>query len=109
MAAGLNRVGLGTLLVDLLTPDEELSRASVFNVALLAARLTAITRWLRDQPGTAAVPVGYVVADTGTAAALAAARTWWAVGWAWSGYPPCSSWTPPTRWSSTSISGPGRS
>ena len=59
VAAGLNRAGLGTLLVDLLTPDEELSRASVFNVALLAARLTAITRWLRDQPGTAAVPVGY--------------------------------------------------
>lgn len=38
-------------------------RANVFNVALLAARLTAITRWLRDQPG----------AGTGTAAALAVA------------------------------------
>ena len=73
VAAGLNRAGLGTLLVDLLTPDEELSRANVFNVALLAARLTAITRWLRDQPGTAAVPVGYFGAGTGTAAALAAA------------------------------------
>ena len=73
VAAGLNRAGLGTLLVDLLTPDEELSRANVFNVALLAARLTAITRWLRDQPGTAAVPVGYFGASTGTAAALAAA------------------------------------
>lgn len=73
MAAGLNRSGLGTLLVDLLTPDEELSRANVFNVALLAARLAAITRWLRDQPGTAAVPVGYFGARTGTAAALAAA------------------------------------
>jgi putative phosphoribosyl transferase len=73
VAAGLNRAGLGTLLVDLLTPDEELNRANVFNVALLAARLTAITRWLRDQPGTAAVPVGYFGASTGTAAALAAA------------------------------------
>ena len=73
VAAGLNRAGLGTLLVDLLTPDEELSRANVFNVALLAARLTAITRWLRDQPGTAIVPVGYFGASTGTAAALAAA------------------------------------
>jgi putative phosphoribosyl transferase len=72
VAAGLNRVGLGTLLVDLLTPDEELSRANVFNVALLAARLAAITRWLRDQPGTAAVPLGYFGASTGTAAALAA-------------------------------------
>jgi putative phosphoribosyl transferase len=37
VAAGLNRAGLGTLLVDLLTPGEELSRANVFNVALLAA------------------------------------------------------------------------
>jgi putative phosphoribosyl transferase len=73
VAAGLNRAGLGTLLVDLLTPDEELSRANVFNVALLAARLAAITRWLGDQPGTAALPVGYFGASTGTAAALAAA------------------------------------
>jgi putative phosphoribosyl transferase len=73
VAAGLNRAGLGTLLVDLLTPDEELSRANVFNVALLAARLAAVTRWLRDQPGTAAVPLGYFAASTGTAAALAAA------------------------------------
>ena len=69
----LNRAGLGTLLVDLLTPDEELSRANVFNVALLAARLAAITRWLCDQPGTAAVPLGYFGASTGTAAALVAA------------------------------------
>jgi putative phosphoribosyl transferase len=73
VAAGLNRAGLGTLLVDLLTPDEELSRVNVFNVALLAARLAAVTRWLRDQPGTAAVPLGYFGASTGTAAALAAA------------------------------------
>ena len=73
VAAGLNRAGLGTLLVDLLTPDEELSRANVFNVALLAARLAAITRWLRDRPGIAAVPLGYFGASTGTAAALAAA------------------------------------
>ena len=34
MAAALNRVGLGTLLVDLLTADEELSRAYVFNIGL---------------------------------------------------------------------------
>jgi putative phosphoribosyl transferase len=73
VAAGLNRAGLGTLLVDLLTPDEELSRANVFNVALLAARLAAITRWLRDRPGIVAVPLGYFGASTGTAAALAAA------------------------------------
>jgi Cation transporter/ATPase, N-terminus/E1-E2 ATPase len=34
VAVGLNRAGLGTLLIDLLTPDEELSRANVFNVVL---------------------------------------------------------------------------
>jgi putative phosphoribosyl transferase len=60
-------------MVDLLTPDEELSRANVFNVALLAARLAAITHWLRDRPGIAAVPLGYFGASTGAAAALAAA------------------------------------
>jgi putative phosphoribosyl transferase len=65
VAAGLNRAGLGTLLVDLLTPSEELSRANVFNITLLAARLTAITRWLRGQPGTAGLPVGYFGASTG--------------------------------------------
>jgi len=75
VAAGLNRAGLGTLLVDLLTPGEELSRANVFNVALLAARLTAITRWLRGQPGRADLPVGYFGASTGAAAALAAVTT----------------------------------
>jgi putative phosphoribosyl transferase len=73
VAAGLNRAGLGTLLVDLLTPEEELNRTNVFNVALLTARLAAITRWLRDQPGTAVMPLGYFGASTGTAAALAAA------------------------------------
>jgi putative phosphoribosyl transferase len=72
VAADLNRAGLGTLLVDLLTPGEELSRANVFNIALLAARLTAITRCLGGQPGTAAIPIGYFGASTGAAAALAA-------------------------------------
>jgi putative phosphoribosyl transferase len=73
VAAALNRVGLGTLLVDLLTADEELSRAYVFNIAMLAARLAGITSWLRGQPGTAAIPVGYFGASTGAAAALRAA------------------------------------
>ena len=73
VAAGLNRAGLGTLLVDLLTADEELSRAYVFNIALLATRLTGITRWLRGRPATAVSPVGYFGASTGAAAALWAA------------------------------------
>ena len=72
VAAALNRAGVGTLLVDLLTADEELTRAYVFNIAMLAARLAGITRWLRDQPA-AAIPVGYFGASTGAAAALWAA------------------------------------
>ena len=50
VAAALNQAGLGTLLADLLTPEEELRRADVFDVRLLAARLTGITRWLHRHP-----------------------------------------------------------
>jgi len=73
VAAALNRAGVGTLLVDLLTADEELARAYVFNIAMLAARLAGITRWLRGQSAAAAIPVGYFGASTGAAAALWAA------------------------------------
>jgi putative phosphoribosyl transferase len=73
VAAALNRVGLGTFLVDLLTADEELSRVYVFNIARLATRLAGITCWLRSQPATATIPVGYFGASTGAAAALQAA------------------------------------
>jgi putative phosphoribosyl transferase len=73
VAEALNRAGLGTLLADLLTGDEELSHAYVFNVTLLAARLAGITGWLRGQPATAAIPLGYFGASTGAAAALWAA------------------------------------
>ncbi len=40
MARVLNEAGLGTLLFDLLTPEEELDRANVFDIGLLARRLT---------------------------------------------------------------------
>jgi putative phosphoribosyl transferase len=73
VAAALSHAGLGTLLVDLLTGDEELSRAYVFNIPLLAARLAGITGWLRSEPATAAIPLGYFGASTGAAAALWAA------------------------------------
>jgi putative phosphoribosyl transferase len=73
VAAALNRAGVGTLLADLLTGDEELSHAYVFNVPLLAARLAGITGWLRSEPATAAIPLGYFGASTGAAAALWAA------------------------------------
>jgi putative phosphoribosyl transferase len=73
VAGVLNRAGLGTLLLDLLTPEEELNRANVFAVELLASRLTAATRWLGDRPDAASSRVGYFGASTGAGAALWAA------------------------------------
>jgi putative phosphoribosyl transferase len=73
VAAVLNQAGLGTLLLDLLTPDEEADRASVFDVELLARRLAEVTRWLRTQPAAGHAAIGYFGASTGAAAALWAA------------------------------------
>ena len=53
VAGVLNEAGLGTLLVDLLTPEEEADRANVFDIGLLAGRLAEVTRWLRAQPRAA--------------------------------------------------------
>jgi putative phosphoribosyl transferase len=69
----LGHAGLGTLLLDLLTPEEERDRANVFDIGLLAARLTAATGWLRSRSDTRAARIGYFGASTGAAAALLAA------------------------------------
>jgi putative phosphoribosyl transferase len=73
VAGVLNQARVGTLLFDLLTPAEELDRRNVFDVELLADRLVGATRWLGAQAETRHVPVGYVGASTGSAAALWAA------------------------------------
>ncbi len=73
VASVLNRDGLGTLLFDLLTPEEELDRANVFDIALLGRRLVAVTRWLRTDPVASTLRIGYFGASTGAAAALWAA------------------------------------
>ena len=73
VATALNTAGLGSLLFDLLTPDEENDRANVFDIELLADRLLAVTAWLQDQPGATSLRVGYFGASTGAAAALWAA------------------------------------
>jgi putative phosphoribosyl transferase len=57
----------------LLTTDEELDRGNVFDIGLLAGRLTAATGWLRSQPAAAGLSAGYFGASTGAAAALLAA------------------------------------
>ncbi len=73
VAGVLADAGLGTLLFDLLTPQEEQDRGNVFNIGLLAGRLRGATHWLRDQPGLAGAHIGYFGASTGAAAALWAA------------------------------------
>lgn len=73
VAAELNRAGRGTVLVDLLTSDEEADRAKVFDIGLLASRLLDVSRWLRDRPDTGEQPLGYFGASTGAGAALWAA------------------------------------
>ncbi|MFI9155799.1 phosphoribosyltransferase family protein [Streptomyces sp. NPDC053367] len=70
VAAELNRAGLGTLLLDLLTDDEEGDRANVFDTLLLARRLRGSADWLRREAG---LPVAYFGASTGAAACLEAA------------------------------------
>ncbi|MEQ4714789.1 alpha/beta family hydrolase [Nonomuraea sp. B19D2] len=73
VAEVLNKAGLGTLLFDLLTPDEESDRANVFDIGLLAERLLQSTAWVREQDVAAGLPIGYFGASTGAAAALWAA------------------------------------
>jgi putative phosphoribosyl transferase len=69
VADALADAGLGTLLFDLLTPDEEADRENVFDIELLGDRLAGATRWLREVIGPD-TPIGYFGASTGAAAAL---------------------------------------
>lgn len=48
VAAALREDGFATLLLDLLTPEEERDRANVFNIELLAERLSMAARWVRE-------------------------------------------------------------
>lgn len=73
VAGVLNQAGLGTLLFDLLTREEELDRANVFDIELLAGRLIAVTDWLAGYQARPGRPIGYFGASTGAAAALRAA------------------------------------
>jgi putative phosphoribosyl transferase len=73
VARALNERRLGTLLLDLLTVEEERHRVNVFDIGLLAERLVAATRWAHSEPRLAELPIGYFGASTGAGAALAAA------------------------------------
>ena len=77
VAGVLQEAGLATLLVDLLTQQEEqvdMRTAHLrFDIGMLAERLVGATDWLAEQPETASLRVGYFGASTGGGAALVAA------------------------------------
>lgn len=73
VAAVLQRRGIATLLLDLLTVDEDADVASRFDIALLARRLRAAIDWARADRDTAQLPLGLFGASTGAAAAVVAA------------------------------------
>ncbi len=77
VAHALNNAGLGTLLFDLLTPEEEYhdsrTREYRFNISLLARRLAGAVDWLQTQPATRDLRIGLFGSSTGAAAALIAA------------------------------------
>ena len=77
VARMLNDANLATLLVDLLTPEEEVVDARTahlrFDIGLLTERLIGATDWLTQHPDTRHLRVGYFGASTGAGAALVAA------------------------------------
>lgn len=73
VARALNDAGLATVLFDLLTSAEEIDRANVFDIGMLAERLVLTTYWVRARREVGRLPVGYFGASTGAAAALWAA------------------------------------
>lgn len=66
----LRAAGLGTLLMDLLTPEEDQTRDLRFDIALLSERLAAALDWVQQRDATRLLPVGLFGASTGAAAAL---------------------------------------
>ncbi|SIN31427.1 dienelactone hydrolase family protein [Micromonospora cremea] len=79
VARTLNGRGLGTVLVDLLTPTEDEVDARTaelrFDIGLLATRLAGIVDWLAVERPAGDVPIGLFGASTGAAAALVAAAS----------------------------------
>ncbi len=73
VASALQEAGIGTLLFDLLTREEDTVYENRFNIELLTDRLKAATRWFREQPQASGLTIGYFGASTGTASALRAA------------------------------------
>jgi len=77
VAGQIQAVGIGTLLFDLLTSEEESADSADahlrFDIGLLTRRLVQATQWIKAQPATRDLGIGYFGASTGGAAALVAA------------------------------------
>lgn len=77
VAEELNNAGFATLLMDLLTEDEEIIDEQTaelrFNIPMLAERVVVATKWLKQNKDTKELKLGYFGASTGAAAALIAA------------------------------------
>jgi len=77
VASFLQENNIGTLLFDLLTPEEEkadnITRELRFNIPFLAERLLGASEWVEKNPDTHHLSIGYFGASTGAAAALIAA------------------------------------
>ncbi len=70
VASVMQEAGLGTLLFDLLTSQEDQVYENRFNIDLLAQRLTEVTRWITAHAEMKGVSIGYFGSSTGAAAAL---------------------------------------
>ena len=75
VAQVLHSAGMGTLLMDLLTREEDSIYENRFDIDLLTWRLERATQWLMEQPQSVSLGIGYFGASTGAAAALQAAAT----------------------------------
>ena len=73
VAQVLQQSGIGTLLLDLLTPEEDADYSTRFDIPLLTHRLLAATDWIKADQRIRHLPIAYFGASTGAAAALQAA------------------------------------
>jgi len=67
VAEALNEQGIATLLFDLLTSEEEVNRANVFDIPLLAERVVDAVEWVGREPLTQHLRIGLFGASTGAA------------------------------------------
>lgn len=70
VAGELRKARLGTLLMDLLTPNEDRDYRRRFDIPLLTQRLNAAVSWVQQYDSTVSLPIGLFGASTGAAAAL---------------------------------------